>query len=439
MKAMRNKLNFLVGISLKRKIKSKWFLVANIIISLVVIALINIDAIIGFFGGDFNNKQTIYIIDNANVYTNFKENLIASTSALDNGTDYEILKSDKSLEELKKIYDNDSEKAWIIEFNNDPSTILKTVLISKDFIETVDYQLIYNAINNTKTMKAIEELQLSSEEINKLYSQAIIERVIIDESKDAADETSETLLTSIFPVLIMPFFILNIFLVQMIGSEVNDEKTTKSMEIIISSVSPVKHFFSKVIAGNLFILIQGTLLVLFVIIGLLLRKYTGSYQAMSGIDASEIIKSFELTGLVPKLIYIIPILLILMFLTFIAYSLLAGILASMTTNTEDFQQLQTPIMLISLAGYYLALMTNLFKGSLFIKIVSYFPFISAILSPSLLITGDITVIDFIISCIIMVGVIFLLIRYGLRIYKVGILNYSSKDLWKKMVKALKEK
>lgn len=436
---MRNKLNFLVGISLKRKIKSKWFLVANIIIALVVIALINIDAIIGFFGGDFNNKQTIYIIDNANVYTNFKENLVASTSALDNGTDYEILKSDKSLEELKKIYDNDSEKAWIIEFNNDPSTILKTVLISKDFIETVDYQLIYNAINNTKTMKAIEELQLSSEEINKLYSQATIERVIIDESKDAADETSETLLTSIFPVLIMPFFILNIFLVQMIGSEVNDEKTTKSMEIIISSVSPVKHFFSKVIAGNLFILIQGAFLVLFVIIGLLLRKYTGSYQAMSGIDASEIIKSFELTGLVPKLIYIIPILLILMFLTFIAYSLLAGILASMTTNTEDFQQLQTPIMLISLAGYYLALMTNLFKGSLFIKIVSYFPFISAILSPSLLITGDITVIDFIISCIIMVGVIFLLIRYGLRIYKVGILNYSSKDLWKKMVKALKEK
>ena len=439
MKAMRNKLNFLVGISLKRKIKSKWFLVANIIIALVVIALINIDAIIGFFGGDFNNKQTIYIIDNANVYTIFKENLIASTSALDNGTDYEILKSDKSLEELKKIYDNDSEKAWIIEFNNDPTTVLKTVLISKDFIETVDYQLIYNAINNTKTMKAIEELQLSSEEINKLYSQATIERVIIDESKDAADETSETLLTSIFPVLIMPFFILNIFLVQMIGSEVNDEKTTKSMEIIISSVSPVKHFFSKVIAGNLFILIQGAFLVLFVIIGLLLRKYTGSYQAMSGIDASEIIKSFELTGLVPKLIYIIPILLILMFLTFIAYSLLAGILASMTTNTEDCQQLQTPIMLISLAGYYLALMTNLFKGSLFIKIVSYFPFISAILSPSLLITGDITVIDFIISCIIMVGVIFLLIRYGLRIYKVGILNYSSKDLWKKMIKALKEK
>ena len=33
-------------------------------------------------------------------------------------------------------------------------------------------------------------------------------------------------------------------------------------------------------------------------------------------------------------------------LTFVAYSLLAGILASMTTNVEDFQQLQTPIVII---------------------------------------------------------------------------------------------
>ena len=81
-----------------------------------------------------------------------------------------------------------------------------------------------------------------------------------------------------------------------------------------------------------------------------------------------------------KLGYIIPALLILMILTFIGYSLAAGILASMTTNTEDFQQLQTPIMLVSLIGYYLALMASLFKGSTFIRIISYFPFISAILS-----------------------------------------------------------
>ena len=140
---------------------------------------------------------------------------------------------------------------------------------------------------------------------------------------------------------------------------------------------------------------------------------------------------------VSSLRYIIPLVLILMILTFIGYSLLAGILASMTTNTEDFQQLQTPIMLISLLGYYLAIIAGGFKGSIIINILGYVPFISAILSPSLLVMGEFTVIDVLISMGLMIVVIYLLIKYGLKIYKVGILNYSSDKLWRKMFKALK--
>ena len=34
---------------------------------------------------------------------------------------------------------------------------------------------------------------------------------------------------------------------------------------------------------------------------------------------------------------------------------------------------------------------------------------------------------------------YILIKYGLRIYKVGILNYSETNLWKKMFKAIKSK
>ena len=96
-------------------------------------------------------------------------------------------------------------------------------------------------------------------------------------------------------------------------------------------------------------------------------------------------------------------------------------------------------MIISIIGYYLAMMAGVFKGSLFIKIVSFIPFISAILSPSLLVLGQIGVIEVIISIILTIITIYLLIKYGLKIYKVGILNYSSKDLWKKMFKALKAK
>ena len=60
---------------------------------------------------------------------------------------------------------------------------------------------------------------------------------------------------SIMQIITMPLFMLIIFLVQMIGAEVNEEKTTKSMEIIISNVSPETHFLAKVLSSNLFVII----------------------------------------------------------------------------------------------------------------------------------------------------------------------------------------
>ena len=64
---MRNKLGFLIGVSLKKKIKSKWFLIANIIIALLIIGVVNIDSIITLFGGEFDKKTPIYITDETNI------------------------------------------------------------------------------------------------------------------------------------------------------------------------------------------------------------------------------------------------------------------------------------------------------------------------------------------------------------------------------------
>ena len=47
------------------------------------------------------------------------------------------------------------------------------------------------------------------------------------------------------------------------------------------------------------------------------------------------------------------------------------------------------------------------------------------------------ILDLIISIGLLGGTCALLYKYGLRIYKAGILNYSSSNLWKKMFKSLK--
>ena len=302
-------------------------------------------------------------------------------------------------------------------------------------------QSLTTALNNTKTTIAIYNSNISEEELTAIYSPVNIERIYLDNDKTAQDENAKMIMTTVFPILILPFFMLIIYLVQMIGAEVNDEKQTRGMEIIISNVSPKTHFFSKVIAGNLFVLLQGALLFIYSFIGVLIRKIIGGNLINNGVtdQVKGVISTALNSSIGSQLKIVLPLTIILMLITFLAYSLLAGVLASMTTNTEDFQQLQTPIMVVLLLGYYTSMMASMFEGSIFSKILSFIPFVSAILSASLLILGQIGIFEVIISIILMIIVIYLLIKYGLRIYKTGILNYSSKNLWKKMFKALKNK
>ncbi len=440
---MKSKLNYLVGVSLKRKIKTKWFLIANIVLAIILVGIINIDSIITMFGGDFNEKTNVYVLDNTNkTYDIFISQFNNANSLLTNSgeeSEYNIIKEERSLDELKNLINNDEKEkdSIIIVFNDSETNYLDVSLITKEYIDLIDMQSLTTALNNTKTTIAIYNSNISEEELTAIYSPVNIERIYLDNDRTAQDENAKMIMTTVFPILILPFFMLIIYLVQMIGAEVNDEKQTRGMEIIISNVSPKTHFFSKVIAGNLFVLLQGALLFIYSFIGVLIRKIIGGNLINNGVtdQVKGVISTALNSNIGSQLKIVLPLTIILMLITFLAYSLLAGVLASMTTNTEDFQQLQTPIMVVLLLGYYTSMMAGMFEGSIFIKILSFIPFVSAILSPSLLILGQIGIFEVIISIILMIIVIYLLIKYGLRIYKTGILNYSSKNLWKNMIKA----
>lgn len=441
---MRSKLNFLINNSLKKKIKSKWFLVANIIIALLIIAVINIDSIITFFGGDFNAKSKLYVIDETNsIYEGFKENLKYYETNLygEESESYEVILTDKPLEDLKETIKNEENSSMIIQIYYNEENEISSKLISLSTIDTYDYQLISNALMTTTNLYTLNSIGLTEEQYNKIINGVELEREILDESVSSEDENEEMIMTTVFPILILPFFMLTIFLVQFIGSEVNDEKSTKSMEIIISNVSPKTHFAAKIISNNLFIIGQVILIIIYAIAGMGIRHFIGGDSIINGIgsEVGGIINTLKSGIMADKFVFVIILSVLLMILTFIAYSLIAGILASMTTNAEDYQQVQTPIMIILLLGYYLAIMAGMFKGALFIKILSFVPLISAILSPSLLVLGQIGIVEIVISIIIMIFTIYILVKYGLRIYKVGILNYSSTGMWKKMFKSLSNK
>lgn len=430
---MKTKLKYLIKNSLSKKMKTKWFVIANVILFVVIAGLINIDSIIKFFGGDFNDKLEIMVIDNIGSYEEFKSTYEIASETLNLG-EVEITKYDKTYEDaLDEIKEEDK---ILIELNADETNFVRAKLVSNDNIDVNIYQLITTTINSIKRDIALKHYNISDNILALIDAKVEIERIKLDDNKNA-DEMLELIMGTIFPLIILPFFMLTMFLVQMIGAEINEEKTTKGMEIIISNVSPTVHFASKIIAGNVFVLAQGLLLILYVVLGLGIRFVStgavigGEVQTYVG----DIINSLKISGVLPVLSKAIPLTIILMLITFLAYSLVAGILASMTTNMEDFQQLQTPIIIVSLVAYYLSMMAAMFEGSLFIKILGFVPFISSLLAPALLVLGQFSIVDMVISILITCVTVFLLYKYGIKIYKVGILNYSQNNLWKKMFKA----
>lgn len=435
---MTNKFWFLVNYSLKKKMKTKWFIVVNIILLIAIVALVNIDSIISFFGGDFNSTYEIEVLDNVGVYDAFQTTLESNNVSLTD-TKMTFEKIEGTFESAReKIKDTDK---ILVYFEPSETNYLDVKVVSDDTIDGLFYQNIVSAITLVKQSYAMSMSNIDPTILSSISAPASIERIILNDQEQDLNDSMTLIMGTVFPTVILPFFMLVIFLIQMIGTEINDEKSSRSMEIIISNVSPKTHFFAKILSSNIFIIGQGLLLIIYGLLGLLVRSMIGGDSITNGImnGADGILTTLSTTGIMDHLIYIIPITLVLMILSFIAYALVAGILASMTVSMDDYQQIQGPIIVVLLIGYYLSIMASMFKGSILIRILSYVPFISCLLSPALLVIGEIGIIDALIAIALLIVFIYIAVKYGLRIYKVGILNYSTDKMWSKIWKAAKSK
>lgn len=424
---MLRKFFYLVKISFNKKLRSKWFIAVNVILAVAIFAFFNLNSIITFFGGDFDKSLEILVYDKTDIsYDYLKNNL----TTLANNLDENKLVIKQVTENKKELKDDEI----LITLNIDDKLLSASVTSEKKIDQDI-YQLIYQSLNSTKQQVLVEKLNLDSNTLAMLSNSINIERIVLSDKK-TQDENTSIIMSTVFPSLILPFFMLIIFLVQMVGGEICEEKTTKSMEIIISNVSPKVHLLSKIVANNLFVLLQALLFFLYALVSYFISSRNGGLNIPT--EVTSIWDGLVATGLIKNIVSFLPFLLVLILLSFLAYSLLAGILASMTTNIEDFQQLQAPIVFILLAGYYLSIMAGMFQGSIFLKVASYIPLISCLLSPTLFVMGEVTMIDVMISIVLLIAFLYLIVTYGMKVYKVGILNYSNEKVWTRFVKAFRK-
>ena len=443
-----NKRNFLIKESLKKKLKSKWFFGINIFIFIMIMLTLNINSIISLFGGNFEEKYTIYVRDEVKIYDDFNKEFTNNNLYFRDNYKMEN-RSTYTIEQLKQEAQN-KENIIVLNIVYDSENYMRAELYSTKEISPLINNVFQNSLNKVRYKIALDNSSIDQAELNYINKAVDLKSNIINTNKpgtkapeeikeEAKKQTEKSVMGGIVVVtFILPFFFLIVTLVQMIGAEINEEKTNKSMEIIISNVRPKDHLISKIVSCTTFTVIQISLIVVYFLIANFVKGLFPSVQTGTASVLMEAVRDIITPEVLAPIIKIIPLLIVFFIFTLITYSVIAGVLASITTSIDDFQQLQTPLMLIISLGFYLSIMAVIFEGSTFIKIMSFIPLISFLLSPSLYMLGQISIISLIISVIIQIIFSFIVYNYGLKIYKEGILNYSGTGLWRKLFHSLKK-
>jgi ABC-2 type transport system permease protein len=400
------KFKFLVKYGLKKRVGRKAFLIANIVIALLMIVIVNIPAIISFFGGDDDLVENI----NIHVVNETQEtNLVSDLSQLFNqpfeGYEFYVL-SDLAVNQF------DVEAFWV----NEEVDI--TFHFTGD-IESPDVVIYSKYPEMNLSLMGKIELQVINYQIGD-YTGPNFEMVF---PPDYEDPDREMFISSITSLLVLPMFILITMATQFVGVDIIEEKSTKAIETVIASVPAKIHFLSKITASILFVIIQGLLIFTYGAIASLIGGVAAASPGLNLPTGGESLLAY-LAEMMPNWPIIILFSLMFMLLGTLFYLVLAALFASMAVTQEDYQQFQSPLMLILVGGFYIGIFAPMAGGMGFLKVMAFIPIFTPIVAPIAFASGVLSIWESIIALLGLAVFLVLSLYMVAPVYKVAILSYD---------------
>ena len=233
-----------------------------------------------------------------------------------------------------------------------------------------------------------------------------------------------------------------------------EEKTSRIIEIIVSSVKPFQLMLGKIIgnasAGLLQFLIWGILLFILSTVassflGVDMMDVQSSQVSAEQLDAAKQAAGADKMQLIVKEVMELPIL--KMFVLFIfyflggymLYSSLFAAVGAAVDNETDTQQFMLPIMLPLILGVYVGFATviNDPHGPISVAF-SYIPLTSPIVM-LMRVPFGVSWVELAISMLLLLVTFVFMVWLAAKIYRVGILMYGKKPTYKDLYKWLKYK
>ncbi len=403
----------------KENIRKKSFIVSTVIILIIIVAGMVIPAIVTNIrasGGDNTAvpgkaasnepKSILYILDKSGNYSDklsvFQEQF--------GEYDVKPLTEDR-VDSVRSAIEKDGKNyLLIVENENDK---LKIDYFTQQYYEGPNVNTLKRILGNIYSTKLLQAENVPAETISKALGELNINVNAVGKSMLGA---------YILGVVIgMVLFFAIYFYGYGVSMSVASEKTSRVMELLVTSVKPSRIILGKTAGMGLLGLTQLAILMFTGIVTYILvfpDKFT-----IEGIP-------IEFSGFTP----LSAILIIIYFiLGYTLYALMNAVVGATVSKAEDVQSAMLPMSFLSIISFYLSYSTFAIPTGSFAtpetamsKVVTMIPFTSPFSVPARLMTSNMPFWQIGLSLLILIGSIFLIGTLSIKLYAFAVLHYGDR-------------
>ncbi|MFS0670709.1 ABC transporter permease [Peribacillus frigoritolerans] len=396
------------------KLKTKSFIISTIIMMALILLLSNLSNLIDKFDSDEQEKVAVIDQTEGGLFDSYK-NAVAGVN-----DDLSIISAqdEKEAEEMVSA----EEIVGYLLIQKDKTLGFKGTYKANQISDSAVSNDLLLALTQLKGQITAKELNLTEQQIAQLNTPPAFDTIALQKNAKTEEDLNQA--RGLVYVLLFVIYFGVLMYATMIAMEVATEKTSRVMEILISSVPPVTQMFAKIMGVALLSLTQ---MILFFGVG-----YFSIKQNLTGMDEGF----FSFFGFGSTDISTIIYAIIFALLGYFLYATLAACLGSVVSKIEDVQQMISPMTMLVVIAFMIAMFGLGNPSASYITITSFIPFFTPMIMFLRVGMLEVPFWEIAISIAVLILTIVLLGIIGAKIYRGGVLMYGSSKSLKSIKNAL---
>ncbi|KAE8560393.1 ABC transporter permease [Paenibacillus polymyxa] len=434
-----NRLGTVIGFTFRQKARTKSFIITTLVLALLITLGMNLPYLISLFKGEGVGgsdttaaaHQRLGLI--AGNQTEVANQLERFTKEQSNPAAIWVRYDSVQAPAMQQALNNGKLQGYV-QFTEpaakgDTFPKVEYVSVEKEPSPAV-ITLVQTGLQEAKVKAIMGDKSLTSDQIREISAPVLVDSREVDSPSEAGgaagkEEKATSMINyGLVYVLMILFFTSSMMTGNMIAAEVTSEKSSRIMEILITSVSPLTQMFGKIIGIFLVGLLQIAVFAAVMCANLML-PHNNVILSSAGLDLSQL----NIAVLGYGLIFYI--------LGYFLYAVLFAAVGSIVSRTEELGQAIMPITVLSLAAFYIGIFNIAAPDTIFIKVAGYIPFFSPTVMLLRIGLERASLLEIWLSLAILVASILLFGWLAAKIYRTGVLMYGKRPSFKELRKAMK--